>query len=188
MIIRFEKAALSHQKIIFDWLAEPHMQEFWDNSQEHKDDIVNFIHGRPQHYFCGTTHYWVGFMEGQPFCFVLSDQLLSSQEDLSDLHRDYLSKSGHTIVLDFGIGNPLFLGKGLAAPTPEAFMDYFIAHIDPKADTFFIDPDENNPRAPHVYTKAGFHLVGHYFAKEGAFKGQKSHLMVKTCQNPFAKQ
>jgi hypothetical protein len=29
----FEKARLHHEKMIFEWLAEPHMQEFWDNSQ-----------------------------------------------------------------------------------------------------------------------------------------------------------
>jgi hypothetical protein len=36
------------------------MQEFWDNGQEHKDDIINFIHGRKQHYFYGTTQHWGG--------------------------------------------------------------------------------------------------------------------------------
>lgn len=179
MNIRFEKATRRHQKMIFDWLAQSHMQEFWDNSQEHKDDIINFIHGRPQHYFYGTTLYWVGFIDDQPFCFLLTDQLLSSQEYPSDLHRTYLSEAGHTIGLDFGIGNPLFLGKGLAAPTLEAFIKYFTTHINPKADTFFIDPDENNPRAQRVYAKAGFQQVGNFFATGGAFKGQKTSLMVK---------
>ena len=37
--ISFEKASIKHQDMIFKWLAEPHMQEFWDNSQEHKDDL-----------------------------------------------------------------------------------------------------------------------------------------------------
>jgi len=177
--IRFEKANLQHQKIIFDWLAQPHMQEFWDNSQEHKADIINFIHGHPQHYFYGTTVYWVGFINEQPFCFLLTDQQLSCQEYSSDLHRDNLSKSGHTIGLDFGIGNPLFLNKGLAASTLDTFINYFIIQVDPKADTFFIDPDENNPRAQHVYEKAGFQVVGNFLALGGAFKGQKTSLMVK---------
>lgn len=69
--ITFEKANLSHEKIIFSWLSEPHMIEFWDNSQEHKDDIVNFIHGRKQSYFAGTTQYFVGLVDEKPFCIFV---------------------------------------------------------------------------------------------------------------------
>ena len=177
--IRFEKAATQHQDIIFSWLSEPHIQEFWDNSQEHKDDILNFIYGRKQHYFYGTTQYWVGYINNQPFCFLLSDQILKEQEDLSDLHRQYLSSHGHTISLDFGIGNKNLLGKGLAAPTLKAFTEFYKNNIDSKADTFFIDPNTNNPRAFHVYEKAGFEMVGYYYAKQGFFKEEKSCLMVK---------
>ncbi len=176
--INFKKAAIEHQEIIFQWLDEPHMREFWDNTQEHRDDILNFIHGRKQHYFAGTTHYWVGYLDEQPFCFILSDQILPSEE-LSDLHRAHLSEVGHTITIDFGIGNPNFLGKGLAATTLQEFTTFYQQQIDSQADTFFIDPDMNNPRAFHVYEKAGFKLVGEYVMKGGAFDGHKALLMVK---------
>jgi len=176
--IYFEKASIKHQDIIFQWLAEPHMQEFWDNSQEHRDDILNFIHGRKQHYFYGTTQYWVAYIEDQPFCFILSDQLLSSQ-NLSEVHHENLSKIGHTIGLDFGIGNTAYIGKGLASLTLEAFVTFYQKSIDQKADTFFIDPDKNNPRAIHVYEKAGFKMGGNFIATEGAFKEQTSYLMLK---------
>jgi RimJ/RimL family protein N-acetyltransferase len=176
--IHFEKASIKHEKIIFRWLAEPHMQEFWDNSQEHKDDILNFIYGRKQHYFYGTTQYWVGYIGDQPFSFILSDQFLNNQ-NLSDIHRQYLSKIGHTIGLDFGIGHTAFLGKGLAAPTLEAFVEFYHNQIDLKADIFFIDPDKNNPRAIHVYEKARFKMVGNFIPTEGAFKEHQSYLMVK---------
>lgn len=177
--LKFEKAALHHQAVIFSWLAQPHMQEFWDNSQEHKDDILNFIHGRKQRYFYGTTQYWVGYIDNEPFCFLLSDQMLKEQDDLSDLHRKYLSEKGRTISLDFGIGNKTFLGRGLASPTLKAFTEFYKNKIDPSADTFFIDPNTNNPRAFHVYEKAGFKMVGYYHAKQGFFKEEKSCLMVK---------
>ncbi|MCE2730696.1 MAG: hypothetical protein LW599_01220 [Rickettsiaceae bacterium] len=57
MNIHFEKAALKHIDIIFSWFQEKHIQEFWDNSQNHKDDILNFIYEKPQKYFAGTTKY-----------------------------------------------------------------------------------------------------------------------------------
>lgn len=177
--IHFEKASPKHQEIIFRWLDEPHMQEFWDNSQEHKDDIVNFIHGRKQNYFYGTTMYWIGLIDNIPFSFLLTDQVLSSELDLSNLQRQYLSKTGHTISLDFGIGNKDYLGKGLGAVTLKKFTAFFQDQVDSLADTFFIEPDEGNPRAKHVYEKAGFKLVGGNEVKMGAFKGQYNFLLVK---------
>lgn len=178
MNLRFEKANRSTREIIFNWLNEPHMREFWDNTQEHKDDIENFIAGRMQTYFAGTTHYWIGFLDDQPFCFILSDEI-KPEEDLPLLLRNHLSKNGHTICLDFGIGEKAFLGKGLADKTLIAFMDFYRLHVDNHADTFFIDPADNNPRARHVYEKAGFRLVGEYLPQKGAFIGDKTILMVK---------
>jgi hypothetical protein len=46
--LSFEKISLRHIDIIFNWLAEPFVQEFWDNTQGHKDDILNFVHGRKE--------------------------------------------------------------------------------------------------------------------------------------------
>ncbi|MCC2646791.1 MAG: Acetyltransferase [Rickettsiaceae bacterium] len=178
MQIEFEPATFKHVETIFSWLAEPHMIEFWYNSQEHKDDILNFINGRQQHYFYGTTKYWIGLIDNIPYSFILSDLLLPDQ-DLSPLHREYLSKSGNTISLDFGIGNKEFLGKKLAAPTLERFMEFYHSQIDPSADTFFIDPDLSNPRAKHVYEKAGFKLVGNFDMLNGTFKGSETYLLVK---------
>ncbi len=178
-IIHFEKVGAQHQKVIFEWLAEPHMQEFWDNSQEHKDDILNFIHGRKQHYFYGTTCYWIGSVDQHPFCFLLTDEILPSEVTERPLHKKHLSNTGRTICIDFGIGNKNFLGKGLAAPALKQFVDFYQKQVDPQADTFFIDPDDANPRAKHVYEKAGFSAVGEFLMQDGAFKAQKTHLMIK---------
>lgn len=178
--ITFEKASLAHEEIIFQWLSEPHMMEFWDNTQEHKDDIRNFIYGRKQEYFKGTTKYWIGSIDNQPYAFILTDEIKSSEHDLPALLREHLSTTGHTIVLDFGIGNKMFLGKGLAAPTLKAIIQFYQSNVDHDADTYFIDPDEHNPRAIHVYEQAGFKIVGKEEpATKGGFIGQQSLLMVQ---------
>lgn len=179
MNIHFEKASISHIDTIFSWLSEPHMMEFWDNSQAHKDDILNFIHGKPQTYFEGTTKYWIGFIDHSPYAFIVSDIFEKDQKDLSKTHLDHMSETGHTIALDFGIGHKEYLGRGLAAPTLSEFMLFYKKDIDPKADTFFIDPDEHNPKAIHVYKKAGFTKVGGYQPNQGAFIGRSNDLMIK---------
>lgn len=178
MTIRFEKATLNHLNMILGWLNEPHMIEFWDNSQEHRDDIKNFVGKRPQTYFAGTTKYWIGYYNNIPYAFILSD-ILQPDQDLPNLYRQHLSQKGHTISLDFGIGNTDLLGKGLAAPTLQEFMIFYSQAIDPLTDTFFIDPDQNNPKAQRVYEKAGFVDVGDYQPTKGAFVGQTTRLMLK---------
>jgi len=49
MKINFAKVTGAHLDTIFSWLTEPHIVEFWDNTQAHKDDIVNFAEGRKHH-------------------------------------------------------------------------------------------------------------------------------------------
>ena len=163
MKIQFEKANKKHIDTILSWLAEPHIQQFWDNSEEHKDDILNFIHGKPQNYFSGTTKYWIGSIIDEPYAFILSDTINKHQKNfLSDIHRKNISNTGNTLSLDFGIGNKKYLGKGLGAPTLLAFMNFYKNEIDTQTDTFFISPDTNNPKAIHVYSKAGFEKAGQF--------------------------
>lgn len=92
------------------------MQEFWDNSQEHKDDIINFINGRvtPSAYFNGIINYWIGFMDGEPFCFILTSKE-GPDRPCPQIYTDHMSTTGSSYSLDFGIGNISFLNKGLAA-------------------------------------------------------------------------
>ena len=180
--ITFKKANKDHQAIIFLWLNSPHIIEFWDNSQEHKDDIINFINGRKEssNYFDGVISYWVGLINNEPYCFILTSEE-TGDDEAPEIIRESLSKTGKTYCIDFGIGNEDYLGKGLASLTLEAFTKFFQSKIDQTADTFFIDPDDNNPRAQHVYEKAGFKKVGE-FQREGRyhdFSGDKTFLMVK---------
>ena len=180
-IISFHPLDAQFRGKVIQWLDEPHVREFWDNSPEHRHDIDNFINGRiePSSYFNGSISYWVGLMDDEPFCFLLTSNL-SDDEDLPITHKTFLSKTGNTTTLDFCIGNTDYMGKGLAAKTLKAFMQFYVSEVDSKTDLFFIDPDESNPRAKHVYEKAGFREVAQFEKPDGYFKGQTTYLM--TCR------
>ncbi len=68
MSIQFKKANSRHKAVIFKWLKEQHVMEFWDNSQAHKNDIIRFINNRkePSDYAEGRYVYWVGLSDGEP--------------------------------------------------------------------------------------------------------------------------
>lgn len=179
--ISFEKATKAHKQVVFQWLDEPHVREFWDSSQDHRNDISIFMDGRkePSPYFEGIFDYWIGLINNEPFSLVMTSEILASQTDLSDLWRENLSKNGKTFSLDFMIGNPKFFGKGLAAPTLEAFTQFIANQVDRAVDTFFIDPEESNTRAKHVYEKAGFQLVSEFNRDFRDKKNAKHFLMIK---------
>lgn len=162
-----------------EWLQKDHVRAFWDNSQEHKDDIRIFVEGRVEDspYFGGVFDYWVGRNNAQPFCLLMTSTLWPDDE-LPEIWKAHLSATGKTISIDYLIGNEDFLGKGIAADTLNLFIRFFCAVIDPQADTFLIDPDIDNPKARHVYARAGFISIGRYTVDTGTFKGREKDLMV----------
>ncbi len=179
--MRFEPAKLSHKEIIFNWLNEPHIQEFWDNTQAHKDDILNFMDGRKTSstYANGEYNYWIGFIDDIPFCMIMTIQE-KPRKNREAIKNSHLSKTGTTYSIDFMIGNPAYFGKGLGSETLSEFITFFSQSIDSHADTFFIDPDVNNPRAKHVYEKAGFEFISDFVLEgSGCFSGRKTHFLVK---------
>ncbi len=180
----FQKVGQEHLETIFGWLDQPHMKEFWDNSPLHRQDIEIFANGRtePSPYFDGIGTYWVGFLEGTPFSFILSHEE-SEETGCPESYKPFLSKTGKTIGLDFGIGSPAFLGRGLSAPALEAFMDFYRHEVDSAVDTYLIDPFIHNPRAIHVYQKAGFKIVSDFVQQSGSFAQSEGVLMIKTASS-----
>lgn len=181
MKIHFEKVTSAHLDTIFSWLRQPHVMEFWDNTEAHKDDIVNFAEGRktPSSYADGQYVYWIAYLEDEPFAMLMTIQE-RHKEDIGPEKLKRLSKTGDAYGLDYMIGNPKFFGKGYGSQTLSDFIDFFRESIDSKADTFLIDPDSANLRAKHVYMKAGFkHVCDFMMEGDVSGAGKIHHLLVK---------
>lgn len=181
MKLSFEKISLQHIDIIFDWLAEPFVQEFWDNTQGHKDDILNFVNGRkePSNYCDGKYVYWMARCDGQPFAMFMTIQETAA-DHIDDIKLNHLSKTGHTYGIDYMIGNKNYFGKGYGARTLSEFLDFFRKDFDVLADTFLIDPASDNPRAKKVYMKAGFEHIGDFvMSGDTSGAGKPHHLLIK---------
>lgn len=121
--ITFTKATLEHQYIIFSWLNEPHVKAFWDNSEAHRDDILNFIKDHKQTYFDGISTYWIGQIDNQPYCLLITSEYLDD-EDLAQLHQENLSKTGKTFGIDFTIGSKVF-GLWFSCPNRGSFYSVY---------------------------------------------------------------
>lgn len=165
---------------IFAWLAQPAVQAFWDNTEAHRQDIIAFAQGRqkPSSYFNGEFVYWLGVIQGEPFCLVMT-MLERPSCARPAIKQQCLSTTGTTYSVDFMIGHSGYRGKGLAAPTLASFLRFFKAKVDQKATTFWVDPGAENGRARRVYEKAGFEYVGDFTMEQGCYSGQVTQLLVK---------
>lgn len=182
MTLSFRPAHLRDKNTLFSWLQEPHVTEFWDSSQAHKDDILNFMRGRitPSDYCDGNFVYYIAEDKGVPYALMMI--IPTTHDDPIDaIKKEYLSNTGATYGIDYMIGNSDFIGKGYGANTLMHFIDFYRANIDQTADTFLIDPAANNPRAKHVYEKAGFTHVADFVMEEpgASGAGEAHHLLVK---------
>ena len=181
MTLRFEKINLQHIDIIFGWLTEPFVQEFWDNTQGHKDDILNFVNGRkePSKYCDGKYVYWIASCDGHPFAMLMTIQE-TAEDHIDDIKLNHLSKTGRTYGIDYMIGNKNYFSKGYGAKTLSEFIDFFRKDVDVSADTFIIDPASDNPRAKKVYMRAGFEHIAD-FVMSGAVSGtgKPHHLLIR---------
>ncbi|MCD6055566.1 MAG: acetyltransferase [Gammaproteobacteria bacterium] len=177
MGLHFEKVTQQHINIIFTWLAQDFVSEFWDNTQAHKDDILNFAAGRkvPSNYADGKYHYWIASFNHEPFAMFMTIQETHKDCDIGQEKLSLLSKSGNTYSLEYLIGNPQYWGKGYGAKTLSEFIYYFREYVDPKGDTFWIDPATDNPRATPVYMKAGFKHAADFIMKGECSGRDKYH-------------
>lgn len=174
--ISFAKATKSELTSILGWLAEDHVREFWDSSQAHKDDIVNFVEGRrTRSQYCGGNYvYWVGKISDVPFSLIMTIEE-SMTGEINKLKMDNIAKIGKTYSLDYMIGNVEYFGKGLASKTLSEFIIFFRRNYDSEVSRFLIDPACDNPRARHVYEKAGFRFVGDFTMQGNSFGSGKLH-------------
>ncbi|NQY43761.1 MAG: GNAT family N-acetyltransferase [Legionellales bacterium] len=180
-IIVFEKASYKHKDLIFSWLKEKHVKEFWDNTQSHKNDILNFIDGRktPSSYCEGKYVYWIAYCNEEPYAMLMTIQE-THKDNIGELKLSHLSKTGNTYGIDYMIGDLQYLGKGYAARTLIKFVEFLRDVFDKKADTFFIDPAADNPRAKHVYEKSGFVYIDDFIMIGDCSGAGKTHnLLVK---------
>jgi len=152
----FELATIKYQELIHSWLQQPHVMQ-WFCGQGLKNTIQElgqFLHDS------SIFQYWLAFDQNHPFALLIT----SSIDKPSDELTRWCSESGDAITLDILIGDPNYLGKGLAHRLIQDFLVNQFAHVK----EVLIDPDMANLRAIHVYKKAGFKIVGEFVPSHSA--------------------
>lgn len=167
----FEKANPNTHTLIQEWLHRPHVQPYFYGIglQNTLKNVALFVEGKTNNGLYSFTH-WVGYAEDEPFAFLMTSPI-TGPHDANDPYNEWYDPETPTITLDLLIGEPTYLGKGLSAPMIRSFLDQHAGDVK----RVIIDPAQDNPRAVHVYEKAGFKKVK---AFKPSFDPEKPHWMM----------
>lgn len=159
----FKPVVESQQALIHEWLKQDYIQEWIHGAglQNTLSGLTKFI----QYYAttqkidraCNLTQHWIGYEGDYPFVYLLTSNVIKNE--ISE-YAKYCETDGLAITLDIFICDRQYLGKGLATQVIKEFLMSQFSDIS----EVFIDPEQSNERAVHVYQKTGFQIVGDFIA------------------------
>jgi RimJ/RimL family protein N-acetyltransferase len=129
----FRKLENSDFQILFAWLREPHVTEWWDDG----DDTIEKV----------KSHYSRDM--DTVFRFILQ----SDSGNPIGYFQFYLEQDNVVGIEQF-IGDGSLLNMGVGTRAVKGFLEMILKNHYPK--TIVVDPDPSNKRAIRCYQKAGF--------------------------------
>ncbi len=154
--MQFFRVERKYQEIILDWFKADHVKEYYygDGLQSTLNNLELYCQGINNNGKY-SFDYWIAYLDNEPFGFLMTSPLEGPGNP--DNSKWYI-EGKYTSTLDLLIGPKAFLGRGLAARMIREFILDKFGH----ADYFIIDPEISNPKAIHVYEKAGFKTVDEF--------------------------
>ena len=129
------------------WVNEPHVARWWDENRS--PEQVEAYYG-PAIAGDDPTRMWVWEVNGRSVGFA-QDYRISD-------HPDYalLSARPDAIGVDYAVGEPAFVGRGLGTSLLWVFLRDIVwpAYVD--AGEFFAAPDHRNTASLRILAKLGF--------------------------------
>lgn len=159
----FSPVIESQQELVREWLQQDYIHEWIHGAglQSTLSGLTKFIQ-----YYATTqkinrrsnlTQHWIGYEGAHPFVYLLTSNVLKDEVSEYAKHRE---TDGLAITLDIFICDRHYLGRGLATQIIKALLIRQFSDIS----EVFIDPEQRNKRAVHVYQKTGFQIVGNFIA------------------------
>ena len=130
------------------WRQAPHVHQWWVSDGDPTRERVVEQYG-PRLDGMTPTRMWIGEVNGRSVGF-LQDYRISDYPEFAQLTPD-----PDAIGVDYAIGDPAFVGRGLGARMLWSWMQR-AQHRFPEARAFFAAPDHRNEASLRVLEKVGF--------------------------------
>lgn len=153
--IHFETLRKDQQEMLNGWFCQDYVAEFWHGVglKNTLETISRFVSGEEKLFTL-----WIAYDRATPFGYLMSSEVDFKKDQL---YAKYLTSESKAITLDLLIGNPSYLGKGLAQ---KMIRELLLQKFSDASDVF-IDPGIHNSKAIHVYEKVGFRKVEEFTPK-----------------------
>lgn len=159
----FKPAVESQRELIHHWLQQDYISE-WIHGQGLQNTLTGLekffqyqAKGKGLDRQAEITQHWIGYDGNKPFVYLLTSNVF---KNAADAYAKYSELDGLAITLDIFIGDTEYVGKGLASTVIKEFLLSQFSDIS----EVFIDPEQSNARAAHVYQNVGFCIVGEFIA------------------------
>jgi aminoglycoside 6'-N-acetyltransferase len=134
--------------ILARWLAAPHVRRWWNTGDPPTPERVAATYG-PRVDGATPTRMWVAEVNGRSIGFV-HDYRIREHPEFA-----LLTPNPDAIGLDYAIGEPEWVGRGLGARVLWTWM-IGAARRFPDAREFFAAPDHRNTASLRILDKVGF--------------------------------
>ncbi len=146
--ISFLPVEEQHISLLRKWLKEPHVTEFWQETQDEEKFRIKFLKKFPER---GVTAFIIS-VNSNPVGYI---QYYEACKVGDGWWPD--AKPG-TFGIDQFIGDPNLIGKGLGTAIIKKFVNHLFHKL--KAEEIIADPEPKNERAIRAYEKVGFKALG----------------------------
>lgn len=137
-----------HIPLLRQWLKEPHVSEFWQETEDEAEFRQKFLNQLPER---GVFPFIIS-LESTPIGYI---QYYEARKVGGGWWPT--AKEG-TFGIDQFIGEPTFIGRGFGTRIIRQFMQELFQK--PNVVEIITDPEPRNKRAIRAYEKAGFRSVG----------------------------
>jgi len=165
----------AHFPLLLKWFNQPHVQEFYSLRSWTLAEIEEKFKDRVAEQK-SNIHGFVACIQNSPVaylqCYAVKDHPWEGQNFSADL----IEKA---VGLDFFIGEPSFLGKKLAGPILERFIQTEVFRLYPHCESLVVDPEVNNQRSIAFFEGQGFKIHQNIEAKDALGRLKDYQLMIK---------
>lgn len=177
--MKFYSIDKEHKNIILEWFNKPHVKQYYygeglQNTLNNIELSLKGINNNGKY----TFYHWIAYINDEPFGFLMTSPI-EGPYCKNDPYNKWFVEGKNTYTLDLLIGEGKYLGKGLS----DKMIINFLLDKYQDADYFLIDPAEDNPKAIHVYEKAGFKKVDNFIPDYDPRPHVMMRLDVKTIKN-----
>lgn len=160
MNITFQPLAISHFPLLLQWLETPHVKAWWDQDVNWTPKLIEQKFGSYVHQIKHSklknkltekpTYAYIISCDEIPIGYI---QYYNKYDFSHEQEYEMIELSENCGAIDWYIGEPNFIGKGIGSKALSMFLDNYIF---PKFDHVFVDSESKNTGAIKAYEKVGF--------------------------------